>query len=434
MPKITKAQVMDVRFPTSRGLHGSDAMNAAPDNSTAYCILHTDSPDGLCGHGFTLTCGRGNEICAKAIESLSAFIIGLDVEEMASDMGGLLRRLTEDGQMRWLGPQKGVVHLAAAAILNAAWDLLAKRAGKPLWKLLVDMRPEEIVALIDWRHLRDALTEDEALDILRNRAADRAPRIAEMESDGYPAYITSVAWLGYTDEQVRRLAEESLAAGWTKFKMKVGLEPADDARRARFLRDIIGADNKLMMDANQVWGVNDAIASSRRLAEFDPWWMEEPTHPDDILGHRRIAEAIAPMRVATGEHCANAVMFKQFMQAKAMAVCQIDSCRLASVNENIAVLLLAEKFGIPVCPHSGGVGLCEYVQHLAIFDYVAVSANLENRALEYVDHLHEHFLHPTQIRRGRYLAPRDPGYSAQMKEESLRDYLHPGGRVWQSEE
>ena len=434
MPKITKAQVMDVRFPTSRGLHGSDAMNAAPDNSTAYCILHTDSPDGLCGHGFTLTCGRGNEICAKAIESLSAFIIGLDVEEMASDMGGLLRRLTEDGQMRWLGPQKGVVHLAAAAILNAAWDLLAKRAGKPLWKLLVDMRPEEIVALIDWRHLRDALTEDEALDILRNRAADRAGRIAEMESDGYPAYITSVAWLGYTDEQVRRLAEESLAAGWTKFKMKVGLEPADDARRARFLRDIIGADNKLMMDANQVWGVNDAIASSRRLAEFDPWWMEEPTHPDDILGHRRIAEEIAPMRVATGEHCANAVMFKQFMQAKAMAVCQIDSCRLASVNENIAVLLLAEKFGIPVCPHSGGVGLCEYVQHLAIFDYVAVSANLENRALEYVDHLHEHFLHPTQIRRGRYLAPRDPGYSAQMKEESLRDYLHPGGRVWQSEE
>ena len=434
MPKITKAQVMDVRFPTSRGLHGSDAMNAAPDNSTAYCILHTDSPDGLCGHGFTLTCGRGNEICAKAIESLSAFIIGIDVEEMASDMGGLLRRLTEDGQMRWLGPQKGVVHLAAAAILNAAWDLLAKRADKPLWKLLVDMRPEEIVALIDWRHLRDALTEDEALDILRNRAAERAGRIAEMESDGYPAYITSVAWLGYTDEQVRRLAEESLAAGWTKFKMKVGLEPADDARRARFLRDIIGADNKLMMDANQVWGVNDAIASSQRLAEFDPWWMEEPTHPDDILGHRRIAEAIAPMRVATGEHCANAVMFKQFMQAKAMAVCQIDSCRLASVNENIAVLLLAEKFGIPVCPHSGGVGLCEYVQHLAIFDYVAVSANLENRALEYVDHLHEHFLHPTQIRRGRYLAPRDPGYSAQMKEESLRDYLHPDGRVWQSEE
>lgn len=432
MPKITEAQVFDIRFPTSRGLHGSDAMNSAPDNSTAYCVLRTDSPDGLCGHGFTLTCGRGNEICAKAIESLSAVVVGLDIDEMASDMGGLLRRLTEDGQMRWLGPQKGVVHLAAAAILNAAWDVLAKKAEKPLWRLLVDMRPEEIVSLVDWRHLRDALSEDEALDILRNRAAGRARRIAELERDGYPAYITSVAWLGYSDEQVRRLAEESLAAGWTKFKMKVGLSPADDARRARFLRDIIGGESKLMMDANQVWGVNEAIESSRRLAEFDPWWMEEPTHPDDILGHRRIAEAIAPIRVATGEHCANAVMFKQFMQAGAMAVCQIDSCRLASVNENIAVMLLAEKFGIPLCPHSGGVGLCEYVQHLAIFDYVAVSANLENRALEYVDHLHEHFLHPAQIRRGRYVVPRAAGYSAQMKEESLRDHLYPDGPVWRA--
>lgn len=430
MTKITKVEIMDVRFPTSRGLHGSDAMNAAPDNSAAYCILHTDDPGGLCGHGFTLTCGRGNEICAAAIGSLSPFVVGLDVDEMAADMGGLLRRMSDDGQLRWLGPQKGVIHLSIAAVLNAAWDLIAKKAGKPLWRLLLDMPPKEVTALIDWRHLRDALTEDEAQDMLQQRMNGREQRIAEMERDGYPAYITSVAWLGYSDEQVRRLADEALADGWTKFKMKVGLDINEDRRRAAFLRNAIGDESKLMMDANQVWGVGEAIDAMRQLAEYDPWWIEEPTHPDDILGHRKIAEAIAPIRVATGEHCANAVMFKQFLQNGAMEVCQIDSCRLASVNENIAVLLLAEKAGVTVCPHSGGIGLCEYVQHLAMFDYIAVSADLTDRALEYVSHLHEHFIAPVKMRRGRYLTPDAPGYSAEMKVESLRDHLFPTGKVW----
>ena len=433
MPKITAVRVADVRFPTSRGRHGSDAMVAAPDNSAAYCALETDSPDGLRGCGFALTCGRGNEICAAAIRSLAPMVQGADLDEMLADLGGLCRRLTDDDQMRWLGPHKGVLHMSAAAVLNAAWDLRAKAAGLPLWKLLAEMSPKELVALADWRHLRDALDEDEAEDILQKKMEGRAARIAEMERDGYPAYVTSVAWLGYDDEQVRRLTEESLADGWSRFKMKVGRDLADDRRRAALMRDIVGAECRLMMDANQVWGVREAIENTSQLAEFDPWWMEEPTHPDDILGHRKIAEAVAPVRVATGEHCANAVMFKQFLQAGAMAVCQIDACRLASVNENIAVLLLAEKFGVPVCPHSGGVGLCEYTQHLALFDYVAVSASLENRALEYFGHLHEHFVHPVEIRRGRYLVPRAPGYSSEMKPESVRFHLYPDGPAWGGE-
>lgn len=433
MPKIISARTMDVRFPTSRGRHGSDAMVAAPDNSAAYCILETDHPDGLCGHGFALTCGRGNEICAAAIRSLTPMILGADLDEMFADMGGLCRRLTDDDQMRWLGPHKGVLHMAAAAVLNAAWDLRAKAAGLPLWKMLAQMPPREIVALADWRHLRDALDEDAALDILQKRMDGRAARAAEMERDGYPAYVTSVAWLGYDDEQVRKLTAAALDAGWTRFKMKVGGDLADDRRRAALMRDTIGAECRLMMDANQVWGVREAVENTRRLAEFDPWWMEEPTHPDDILGHRAIAEAVAPVRVATGEHCANAVMFKQFMQSGAMAVCQIDACRLASVNENIAVLLMAEKFGVPVCPHSGGVGLCEMTRHLALFDYAAVSASLENRALEYFGHLHEHFIHPVEVRRGRCLAPRAPGYDTEMKAESVRRHLYPDGPEWRGQ-
>ena len=430
MPKISEVRVMDVRFPTSRGKHGSDAMVSAPDNSAAYCVLETDSPDGLSGWGFTLTCGRGNEICAAAIRSLAPLVRGRDLDEMFADMGGLARRLVDDDQMRWLGPHKGVLNLAAAAVLNAAWDLRAKAAGKPLWRLLAEMSPKEIVALADWRHLRDALNEDEAEDILQRRLAGREARIAEMERDGYPAYVTSIAWLGYDDAQVRRLTEEALAAGWTRFKMKVGRDLGDDRRRAALMREVVGPERKLMMDANQVWGVAEAIKNTRALAEFDPWWMEEPVHPDDILGHRKIAEAVAPVRVATGEHCANAVMFKQFMASGAMGVCQIDSCRLASVNENIAVLLLAEKFGVPVCPHAGGVGLCEYVQHLALFDYVAVSASLEDRALEYFGHLHEHFVHPVEIHRGRYRVPQASGYGAEMRAESVREHLYPDGPAW----
>lgn len=430
-PKITGITARDIRFPTSRHLDGSDAMNPAPDYSAAYVVLETDHPDGHAGHGMTFTIGRGNELCVAAVDSLAPLLAGQELEAAFADMGAIWRRATGDSQLRWVGPEKGVIHLAAAALLNALWDLYAKVEGKPLWRLLAGMSPEEIVALVDWRYLRDALTPEEARAILERRRDGRAERIAEMERAGYPAYTTSAGWLGYSDGKMRQLARDAVAQGWTHFKMKVGADIEDDLRRAALLREEIGPDRKLMMDANQVWGVEEAIANTRRLAAFDPWWMEEPTSPDDILGHAAIARAVAPVSVATGEHCHNAVMFKQLFQADAFRFCQLDSCRLASLNEIIAVLLMAEKFGVPVCPHAGGVGLCEYVQHIAIFDYVAVSASLENRVLEYVDHLHEHFLDPVVIKDGRYLAPRAPGYSITMKPESLDEHEYPTGPVWQ---
>ena len=424
MPKIIEVQTADLRFPTSDSLDGSDAMHSAPDYSAAYCVLKTDGDESGCG--FAFTCGRGNEICVAAIQSLAPMVAGADVDSLTADMRALQSKLVDDEQLRWLGPHKGVSHMAAAAVMNAAWDLRAKRAGRPLWRHLAEMTSEEIVGLVDWRHLRDALDEEGALAILRKREGSRAARVAEMERDGYPAYVTSAGWLGYPDEKIRRLAGEAMESGWNHFKMKVGRDLGDDRRRAGLLRGIIGDDRKLMMDANQVWGVREAIENTSRLAEFDPWWMEEPTHPDDILGHREIAAAVAPVRVATGEHCANAVMFKQFLQSGAMAVAQIDACRLAGVNENIAVMLLAEKFGVPVCPHAGGVGLCEHVQHLAMFYYAAVSASLEDRVLEFADHLHEHFVHPVRVSGGRYRAPQEPGYGAEIKPESVKKFRFAG--------
>ena len=429
---ITKITARDIRFPTSRHLDGSDAMNPAPDYSAAYVVLETDHADGHAGHGMTFTIGRGNELCVAAIESLAPLLSGQELQAAFADMGAIWRRVTGDSQLRWVGPEKGVIHLASAALMNALWDLYAKVSGKPVWRLLADMPPEEIVALVDWRYLRDALTPDEATDILRSRLSGRAQRIAEMERTGYPAYTTSAGWLGYSDDKVRKLAQEAIGQGWMHFKMKVGAEIEDDLRRAALLREEIGPQRKLMMDANQVWGVEEAIANMRRLAVHDPWWIEEPTSPDDILGHARIAKEIAPIAVATGEHCHNAVMFKQLFQAEAIRFCQLDSCRLASVNEIIGVLLMAEKFGVPVCPHAGGVGLCEYVQHIAIFDYVAVSASLENRVLEYVDHLHEHFLDPVIIRNGRYMPPTAPGYSITMHPDSLDRHEYPNGPDWQA--
>ena len=424
MPKIIEVQTADLRFPTSDSLDGSDAMHSAPDYSAAYCVLKTDADESGCG--FAFTCGRGNEICVAAIQSLAPMVAGADVDSLTADMRALQSKLVDDEQLRWLGPHKGVSHMAAAAVMNAAWDLRAKRAGRPLWRHLAEMTSEEIVNLVDWRHLRDALDEEGALAILRKREGSRAARVAEMERDGYPAYVTSAGWLGYPDEKIRRLAGEAMESGWNHFKMKVGRDLGDDRRRAGLLRGIIGDGRKLMMDANQVWGVREAIENTNQLAEFDPWWMEEPTHPDDILGHREIAAAVAPVRVATGEHCANAVMFKQFLQAGAMAVAQIDACRLAGVNENIAVMLLAEKFGVPVCPHAGGVGLCEHVQHLAMFYYAAVSASLEDRVLEFADHLHEHFVHPVHVSGGRYRAPQEPGYGAEIKPESVKKFRFAG--------
>ncbi len=427
--QITDAVVRDIRFPTSRTLAGSDAMNVDPDYSAAYVVLRTNQA-GLEGHGLTFTVGRGNEVCVAAVQALKPLVVGKTLESLTADLRGFWHRLAQDSQLRWIGPEKGAIHLATAAIVNAVWDLYAKAEAKPLWKLLVDLEPEQIVAAIDFSYITDAITPDEALAILRRNRPTRATREAEMQRDGFPAYTTSAGWLGYSDDQLRQLCREALAQGWSHFKIKVGADPEDDIRRCRIIREEIGGQRKLMMDANQRWDVGEAIAAMKRLAKFDPWWIEEPTSPDDVLGHAAIARAIAPIGVATGEHCQNRVIFKQLMQAGAIRFCQMDSCRLGGVNEVLAVLLMAAKFGVPVCPHAGGVGLCEYVQHLSLFDYICVGASLENRILEYVDHLHEHFLEPVRMKDGRYLPPTAPGYSITMRPESLDEYEFPRGNAW----
>ena len=428
--RILRAAARDIRFPTSRTLDGSDAMNKDPDYSAAYVVLHTDHPAGLTGHGLTFTIGRGTELCVAAIDLLAGHVVGRTLEDIAADMAGFWRSVVADSQLRWLGPEKGVVHLATAALVNAVWDLYAKAEGKPLWKLLADMSPEQLVGCIDFRYIDDALTPAEATEMLRRLVSGRSTREAAIRKDGYPAYTTSAGWLGYSDDKIRKLAAEAMAGGFTHLKLKVGGDLQSDLRRARLLRQAIGPERKLMLDANQVWGIDQAIHSIEVLAEVDPWWIEEPTSPDDVLGHRRIREAVKPIGIATGEHVHNRVMFKQLMQAQAIDFCQVDSCRLGGVNEVLAVLLLAAKFGVPVCPHAGGVGLCEYVQHLAIFDYVAVSGSLENRTCEFVDHLHEHFVHPARVEGGRYLAPTAPGYSAEIKAGSLDRFAFPAGSAW----
>ncbi len=427
---ITNLIARDIRFPTSRSLAGSDAMNPDPDYSAAYVVLDTDSPDGLEGHGLTFTIGRGNELCVAAILALKPLVIGKTLDSFTSNMGAFWRMITGDSQLRWVGPEKGVIHLATAAVVNAVWDLYAKREKKPLWKLLVDMTPDQLVSCIDFRYITDALTPEQALDILNRNATTKATREAEMLENGFPAYTTSAGWLGYSDDKLRLLCREAIANGWSHFKIKVGRDVEDDIRRCTIIREEIGWERKLMMDANQCWDVQAAINTMQRLARFNPWWIEEPTSPDDVLGHAAIARALAPIGVATGEHCQNRVVFKQLMQANAIQFCQIDSCRLGGVNEILAVLLMAAKFEIPVCPHAGGVGLCEYTQHLSIFDYIAVSASLGNRILEYVDHLHEHFFDPVTMKNGCYLPPKIPGYSITMRPETLDKYEFPNGAAW----
>jgi L-fuconate dehydratase len=426
---IIGAEARDIRFPTSRTLDGSDAMNPDPDYSAAYVLLHTNVP-GLTGHGLTFTIGRGNELCVAACHALFPMVLNRSLESITADMGAFWHMITGDSQLRWIGPEKGVIHLATAAVVNAVWDLWAKVEQKPLWKLLSDMSPDELVRCIDFRYISDALTPDEARDLLRRQEATRAERESEMLAQGFPAYTTSAGWIGYSDDKVRRLCQEAINAGFQHIKMKVGRDLDADRRRARLIREIIGPDRKLMADANQVWDVPQAIAWMHDLAEFDFWWIEEPTSPDDILGHAAIARAVAPVGVATGEHVQNRIIFKQLLQANAISFCQIDACRLGGVNEVLAVILMAAKFGVPVCPHAGGVGLCEYVQHLSIWDYICVSGSLENRVIEYVDHLHEHFLDPVVIRNARYMPPQKPGYSIEMKPESLAMYEYPHGPAW----
>ena len=427
---ITDFTVRDVRFPTSRELDGSDAMNPDPDYSAAVVILSTDHPRGLEGHGMAFTIGRGNELCCAAIRAVAPRVVGRTIESIADDMAGFWRMLTGDSQLRWIGPEKGAVHMATAAVVNAIWDLWGKLEGKPVWRLVCEMSPESQVGLIDFRYITDALTPDQALEILRANEPTRGERIEEMLADGFPTYTTSAGWLGYPDDKLRNLCREMLERGWQHFKIKVGASLEDDIRRCRIVREEIGPDRRLMLDANQVWDVAEAIEWVRALAEFEPWFIEEPTCPDDILGHAAIARAVSPIAVATGEACQNRVTFKQLMQAGGLGICQIDSCRLGGVNEVLAVQLLAAKFGVPVCPHAGGVGLCEHVQHLALIDYISIAASLEDRLAAYSDHLHEHFVDPVVIRDGRYIPPTVPGYNTEMKPESLDEFEFPDGAAW----
>jgi L-fuconate dehydratase len=430
VPVITALETYDIRFPTSRELHGSDAMNPDPDYSAAYVILRTDAAADLCGHGFVFTIGRGNSVETAALESLSHLVVGRDVADILADLGTFSRSLTNDSQLRWLGPEKGVMHMAIGAVINAAWDMAARHTGKPVWRLIADMSPEQIVDLIDFRYISDALTPAEALVILRNAENGKADRIAALISLGYPAYTTSPGWLGYSDERLARLAKQAADDGFRAVKIKVGLNVEDDVRRCGIARRAIGPHIALAVDANQRWDVGTAVTWLNRLAPFNVAWAEEPTSPDDILGLATIRREVSPIPISTGEHVQNRVIFKQLFQARAVDLIQIDAARVGGVNENLAILLMAAKFGVRVFPHAGGVGLCELVQHLAMADYVCISGSMEDRAIEFVDHLHEHFIDPVRIRLGRYLAPTAAGFSAEMHLESIERYTFPNGAAW----
>lgn len=429
---ITDYEIKDIRFPTSKTQDGSDAMNPDPDYSAAYLILKTNHTS-LEGHGLTFTIGRGNEICVEAIRAFMPLVIGKQLTEITADMAGFWRSLNGDSQLRWLGPEKGVMHISMGAVVNAIWDLWAKYEQKPLWQLVAEMTPEELVSCVDFTYISDILTPEKALENLRVLMSTKAARIEELKEKGYPAYTTSAGWLGYSDEKIKRLCKEAVAEGWTHVKMKVGSDLSDDVRRAGIIREQIGSERHLMMDANQKWDVNEAIENMKVLKQFNPLWIEEPTSPDDILGHKAIGDTLDSVKIATGEHCQNRVMFKQFMASGAMDICQIDSCRLAGVNEVLAVLMMANELNIPVCPHAGGVGLCEYVQHLAMIDFVCISGSMEGRVVEYVDHLHEHFESPVSIKNAAYSVPMDEGYSITMKNESIMTYNYPEGSYWKNE-
>ena len=428
MTKVLAVDVYDVRFPTSAGWHGSDAMNPDPDYSAAYVVLRTD--EGPDGHAFAFTIGRGNDVQCAAIHALAPALVGRDVEAICSDLGAVYHELVNDSQFRWLGPEKGIMHMAIGAVVNAVWDLAAKRAGKPVWKLLSDMTPEQLVGLVDWRYLSDALTPDEALDLLKRAEPGRAERERRLRAEGLAAYTTTPGWLGYDDAQATRLARQAVADGFRQIKLKVGRDIDDDRRRLTIAREAVGPDIRIAVDANQCWDVAEAVSWVGQLTEFDLWWVEEPTSPDDILGHRAIREAVAPVKIATGEHVQNRVVVKQLLQAGSLDILQLDAARVGGVNENVAILLLAAKFGVPVCPHAGGVGLCELVQHLAMFDEVAVAGHTPDRVVEFADHLHEHFVDPAVVRNGAYVAPTAPGFSAQMRPETLERFRFPDGPEW----
>ncbi|AZM48727.1 fuconate dehydratase [Streptomyces sp. WAC 06738] len=432
-PRIVAVDTYDIRFPTSRELDGSDAMNPDPDYSAAYVVLRTDVEDGLEGHGFTFTIGRGNEVQVAALDALRPHLVGRPVDDVCADPSSVSNDLTGDSQLRWLGPEKGVMHMAIGAVVNAVWDLAAKRAHKPLWQFLAEAEPEWLAEQVDYRYIADVLSPAEAIGLLERGREGAAQRAADLRAIGYPGYTTSAGWLGYPDDKLIRLAKQAVADGFTQIKLKVGADLSDDIRRCGAARAAVGPDIRIAIDANQRWNVDEAVAWVQVLAEFEPYWIEEPTSPDDVLGHAAIRRAVAPVKVATGEHVQNRVIFKQLLQAGALDVLQIDAARVGGVNENLAILLLAAKYGVPVCPHAGGVGLCELVQHLSMFDYVALSGSTEDRVIEYVDHLHEHFTDPVRIVRGHYAAPSAPGFSAQMHQQSIDTYRYPDGTFWRAD-
>jgi len=432
MVTITALETFDVRFPTSLAHDGSDAMNPDPDYSAAYVVLKTDAPDGLAGYGLVFTIGRGNEIETAALAALRPMVVGRNARDIANDLGAFARQLTGDSQLRWLGPEKGVMHMAIGAVINAAWDLAARMAKKPVWRFIADMTPEQLVDQIDFRYITDALTPEQALAMLRDAEPHKQTRIEQLEAEGYPAYTTSPGWLGYSDEKMQRLARKAVADGFRTIKLKVGLRMEDDLRRCRLAREAVGPDVAIAVDANQRWDVQTAIEWLKPLKDIGLAWVEEPTNPDDVLGHAAIRRGVSPIPISTGEHGQNRVLFKQLLQAQAVDLIQIDAARVGGVNENLAILLLAARFGVRVFPHAGGVGLCELVQHLAMADFVAITGKKEDRAIEFVDHLHEHFEEPVTIARGRYLAPKAPGFSARMHEGSVRDHLFPDGIVWKN--
>jgi L-fuconate dehydratase len=425
MTTITDFEVLDVRFPTSTQLDGSDAMNPDPDYSAAYVILKTDNP-ALSGHGLTFTIGRGNDICCQAIEAMRHLVVGLNIDDIKNNPAKMWRDLTSDSQLRWIGPDKGAMHLATGAVVNAIWDLWAKSEKKPVWQLVADLTPEQLVQCIDFRYLTDCITPEEALTLLKDRAKNKDQRVATLLKEGYPCYTTSAGWLGYSDEKLARLCQEAIDEGFNYIKLKVGRDVEEDKRRVSIARDIIGPDRHLMIDANQIWERQQAIDWVKELAFAKPWFIEEPTSPDDVEAHRAIRAAIAPIQVATGEMCQNRIMFKQFIMREAIDVVQIDACRMGGVNEVLAVLLMAAKYNLKVCPHAGGVGLCEYVQHLSMIDYLCFSTSKEGRVTEYVDHLHEHFIDPCVIENAAYMAPKEAGFSIEMKPESLQQYRYQG--------
>ncbi|KAL3269047.1 hypothetical protein HHI36_008130 [Cryptolaemus montrouzieri] len=428
--KIVSVDVQDIRFPTSISAHGSDAMHKDPDYSCVYVTLKLRN--GMEGHGMTFTLGRGNEIVVAAVESLKDIVLGQVITDIYKDFGNFWRILTSDSQLRWVGPEKGVIHLATSAIVNALWDLWAKILKKPLWRLLVDLEPEQLVSCIDFRYLSNLITKNEAIELLKKGRNGLETRLELIEEKGYPAYTTQAGWIGFTDHQMSEAANKYLELGFTAFKVKVGKNLYEDVKRLEKIRSIIGWDKTLMVDANQIWEVQEAIDWMTQLAVYKPLWIEEPTSPDDVLGHAAIVKALKPLGigVATGEMCCNRVLFKQFLQANAMDYCQIDSARIGGVNEILAVYLMACKMKVKVCPHAGGIGLCEMVQHLQMWDYVALSGSKQGRMIEFVDEHHEHFDYPLVIRNACYMPPKAPGYSTTLKQETILKYSYPNGSEW----